>query len=169
MGKEKQRSIGIIEDQIIKHNGLFDFDAILKAIPVWYSKHNYNAMQKAHSQKKKGAGGYLEATWVGEREVTDYVKFVIKVDIWLRDYIDVAIEEKGETRKMNKGNLEITFNSVIEKDYQGIFISKREVEYKFIREMYEKYVIKKKLQNFETKLLNETQDLIRHIQKFLKR
>lgn len=168
MGKEKQSKIGVMEGQIIKHKGLFDFDGFLKGIEEWFSLHKYDFFQKAHSQKKTSGGGYLEATWVGSREVTEYVKYTISIDIWLRDLNTVAIEENGETKKINKGNLEVTFNSAMEKDYQDYFSSKGKFG-KFIKEVYEKYIAKSKLQNFEDKLFFETKDFYDYLNKFLKR
>lgn len=166
MGKEKKRTIEVIEGQIIKHIGLFDFNGILDTINAWFSKHNYDFFQKGHSQKPKPAGAYFEGTWKGTKEVTEYVRFNLQIDIWLRDMQDVAIEKDGKTKKINKGNIEITFNSSMDKDYKDIF-SNRKGEttefYKFVREMYEKYIIKSNMSSYEDKLLDETQDFIEAI------
>jgi hypothetical protein len=170
MGKEKQRKIGVIASQIIKHKGIFNFNAILDAIPDWLSQHNYDYVQKGHAQKAKPSGGYFEGNWIAEKEVTEYVKFNISVDIWLRDLKDIAIEKNGKTEKSNKGNIEITFNSGMEKDYKKTFTNKKyqETEFlKLIREFYEKYVIKSKLSSYEEKIEAETQDFIEYIKTFL--
>lgn len=172
MGKEKKNPIGVIGGQIIKHKGLFDFNGILKGIPGWLTQHGYDIIQKGHSQKQTGSGGYLEANWEATREVTEYVMFKIKVDIWLRDLNDVAVERNGKTVKMNKGNIEITFNSEMSKDYNHIFANKDGEAtsfHKFIKEVYEKHVIKSKLSAMEDKLLIETQDLMEHAKTFLHR
>ncbi|RME54431.1 hypothetical protein D6777_03840 [Candidatus Woesearchaeota archaeon] len=170
MGKEKKRKIGVIEGVIIKHKGFFDFNAIISEIPAWFKKHKYDNFQKGHSQKPTPGGGYFEGTWKAVKEVTDYVKFDITVDIWLRDMQDVAIEKEGKTIKANKGNIEITFNANMEKDYAKQFTNRKgeETEFlKFLRELYEKYVIKSKLSEYEDKLEYEAKDLIEHVKKHL--
>lgn len=169
MGKEKMPVVPVIQNQIIKHRGLFNFDTLLEGAPDWMGKHNYDFFQKAHSQKKKPGGGYLEATWVAERKVTEYVKFEISVDFWIRDISDVAVEKAGKTVKMSKGNVEITFSSKMVKDYDKRFSDVPGSFSHFLKEMYERYVIKAKLEALEDKLLFETQDLIEHMKKFLKR
>jgi hypothetical protein len=170
MGKEKKREIKEIEGLIIKHKGIFDFNGIINEIGSWFNKHKYDWYQKGHSQKPTPDGGYFEGEWVAEKEVTEYVKFKISVLIWLRGLQDIAIEKDGKTIKMNKGNIEITFNASMVKDYAGTFRNKKgeETEFlKFVRELYEKYVIKSKLSDFEDKVEDEGKDLIEHIRKHL--
>lgn len=170
MGKEKKRKIDVISGQIIKHNGIFDFKGILDAIPGWLSQHGYDYVQKGHSQKAKPSGGYFEGNWVATKEVTEYVRFNISVDIWLRDLKDIAIEKDGKTIKSNKGNIEITFNSSMDKDYKSTFTNRKYEETNFlklIREFYEKYVIKSRLSSYEDKIEAETQDFIEYIKRYL--
>ena len=172
MGKEKKNPIVVLQGNIIKHKGFLDFNGLIKGIPRWLTQHGYDVVQKGHSQKQTGSGGYLEANWEATREATDYVMFKIKVDIWLRDLNDVAVERNGKTVKMNRGNIEITFNSEMSKDYNKIFSNKEgEVtEFnKFIREIYEKHIIKSKLSAMEDKLLLETQTLMEYVRTFLHR
>lgn len=171
MGKEKKNPIPVITGQIIRHKGLFDFNGLLKGIPGWMTQHGYSIMQKGHSQKQTGSGGYLEANWEALKEATEYVQFKIKVDIWLRDLNDVAVEKNGKAVKMNRGNIEITFNSEMSKDYNKIFATKdgeATAFHKFIRGIYEKHVIKSKLSAMEDKLLAETQSLMEHAKSFLR-
>ncbi|MFH0798294.1 MAG: hypothetical protein V1906_02685 [Candidatus Woesearchaeota archaeon] len=171
MGKEKKNPIGVIGGQRIRHKGLFDFNGLMKGIPDWLTQHGYDIFQKGHSQKQTGSGGYLEANWEAFKETTEYVMFKVKVDIWLRDLNDVAVERNGKTVKMNKGNIEITFNSEMVKDYNKIFATKDgEIKpfHKFIKEVYEKHVVKARLSALEDKLLIETQALMDHIRTFLR-
>jgi hypothetical protein len=164
MGKEKKNPISVVEQYLVKKHGLFQFEPAFKAISSWFKAHSYEFIEKGHSEKVGSTGRTVESNWVAERKITDYVKFNVKVDVWLRDMTDVAMEKDGKKIKMNRGRIEFIFNADMEKNYADKYGESKFDEHKgtfsnFLKEIYEKYIIKSKLSGFEDKLYNEVVDL----------
>lgn len=159
MGKEKDLKIHVMSHVLRKH-GIYNFGAAHNAVKTWLRKHKYDFYEKKHYEKEPKSK-YMELIWVAERYVNDYVKFNIKVEIWMRNAKPV------EGGKM-QGRVEFIFNSDMEKnvDIKGVkkFSTAEKGNFMdFIREFYEKYIIKSRLEDLETKLFEETKDLIENI------
>src|SRR3989338_5705430 len=97
MGKEKKNPVKLISNYVLFKNGIFDFDGLFASIPEWFEKYGYVAFEKKHSEKSTSTGKYMESIWKASREVTDYVVFRITIEIWLRDLVEIAVEEEGKT------------------------------------------------------------------------
>lgn len=167
MGKEKKNPVRLISNYVISHNGIFDFDGLFPAISEWYDNMNYAHFERKHSEKMTSTGKYIEANWVGEREVTDYVVFKINLEIWLRDLVEIAVEVDGQPVKRQKGRIELVFSCEFEKNYKDQFDDREGTFSHFLMKMYERYIIADQLDVFESKLIVETVDFINTLKKFL--
>ena len=104
------------------------------------------------------------------KEVTGYVKYIIKVNVFVRDLTDVAVEKKGKTVKLQRGRVELDFKSEFEKNYardgRKLFNTDKRFQ-ELLRIFYEKYVIKQQIKTLDDKLLMESMTFTKHVQQFL--
>ncbi|MFH1638530.1 MAG: hypothetical protein ABIB71_08950 [Candidatus Woesearchaeota archaeon] len=146
----------IVGNYVVRKHGVYDFQTAYSAVSTWLNKHGYDFYEKKHTEKDSATGKYMELIWVAGREVSDYVKFHIKVEIWMRN------AKPAENGKMH-GRVEFIFNSDMETnvDIRGVkkFSPDDEGTFThFIKDLYEKYIVKAKMEKMEEKLFNETMD-----------
>jgi len=79
---------------------------------------------------------------------------------------DAEVEIDGKKVKTNKGEVEIVFKANIIKDYEKRWEDKP--FWKFLRSVYEKYVIRETVDEYEDDLEDEVKEMISDIKGFLK-
>jgi len=161
MGKEKKNPIDITHS-MIKHEGLFDFYAIDNALKTWMDKRKFYFIEKEHSEKRTGEGFEIIIEYNFSRKPDAYVKFSGSFKITIRQAEKVNVEGKGETWK---GYFRMITDAEMEKNYLKKFKSSGFSN--FIREIYEKYIINKRLSDYEDKLFAEVYEIINEVKDIL--
>jgi hypothetical protein len=121
---------------VIKYKGVIDIDNIYKNIKSWFNSNNYDFFEKENTEKNKPQGNTLILKMVGEREVDDYVKFIVEVDI----------DEMLRIKKVNKGysgEARIILRARIIIDYKDNWKA-----VSFLFNLYNNIILKKKFYNF---------------------
>lgn len=160
MGKEKYKEVYVVGDKqfygaTVFKKGIFDLEEMYKKFKDWFEKHHYHYNEKKQSAKTLPDGKEIKTEWIGERKVDEYVKFHIGFFVWIRRCTDVIVEtEAGKKEKMQKGEISIRFKGYMEKDYMKKWKSE------FFRQLYDRYIIKGRLEQMEGKIWFETNDLI---------
>ena len=132
----------------IRKKGNVDVKRLYKELAPWFSANHYAFMEKGISSKSKPGGKEQVIEWVSERKVDSYFKFQIEVDFRIWRYKD----EKAE--------IYIRFKGYLEKDYRNTFKNKGGKFGEFLRNIYEKYVIKDRIDEMAGKVHKDTNDLI---------
>ena len=153
MKKERQTELTVVPLIRIKKSGIFDLQQAYDIIHSWYLANQYLYVEKEQTEKVAPDGKEIKLVWMGFRKVDDYVKFWINVEVLLWRCIEVLVEEDGKQVRKVKADLEIRFSSRLEKNYLKKFKNE------FLRILYEKYLIKDRLEKQERKLSDETYDL----------
>ncbi len=139
----------------------------------WFDKNNYDFFERKHDEKYTPKGKEIVSEWFAKREVTDYVRFVIVIEFWIRECVDVVVEdEKGNKKEKSKGKLEMDFNSEMVKNYEKG--GRRKFQYgevkgtfhHFIKLLYER-LIKSELQKYEKKLKEESKEIFNELKSAL--
>jgi hypothetical protein len=78
---------------------------------------------------------------------------------------DVEVEENGKKVKTNKGDLKITFDADLERDYEETW--EKQPFWKFMRAVYDKYIMRTTADEYEDKLFAKTQSLVEQVKAFL--
>lgn len=150
----------------IKYDGIMDFPATYKFGYDWLSQEkDFNMSETAYKEKIKGDAKELEIEWKGFAKATDYFKFEIKVEIKVLGMSDVEIVQDGVKRKMNKGSVEIKIKGTLVRDYDGKF--EKSSTQKFLRSIYEKWVIPSRVDEYEGKLIGICDEFLSQIKSFL--
>ncbi|MEM1577698.1 MAG: hypothetical protein QXM27_01655 [Candidatus Pacearchaeota archaeon] len=148
----------------VKYGGIFDFKNIYTLIFEWLSDMGYFVVEKEYSEKIKAEGKEIEIKWICTKKVTDYFRFIINVN-WRIDNLQEIEITKEKKIRTNKGNIEIKFSAILERDWQN----KYEVSpfHKFLRAVYEKYIIPNRIEQMEGKVTEEVLDIVNNIKAYL--
>ena len=169
MGKEKKEEVYVHGGDrgwtTIKYSGIFDFNELMNSINSYLGDRNYIPVQKEHSEKITPAGREVVIDIEPFRDVTEYVRFNIRVSVLVFRMVDVMVEEEGRKVKKQKGDLEFMIKANIKKNWKKTFSKTSSGE--FFRQTYEKYFTKKMLSDYEDKLEAEANELIKRVKEVL--
>jgi len=150
----------------IKHAGTFDFKETYRILFEWLVDQGYDVNEKSYKENI-GAGGAkeLEIEWEASRKVSDYFRFIIKVNWHIIGMTSIEVEIDGVKQKMNKGQFELEAKSILEKDYDEKWTSSPFL--KFLRTLYDRYLTKERTEQYEGKLIGEFDELVAQCKSFL--
>ena len=150
----------------VKQKGIFDFKEVYRILYEWLVDHGYDVNEKSYKESV-GAGGLkeVEIEWDATRKVSDYFKFNLKADWHITAMTNVETEIDGIKKSMNKGDFEVKFKSVLIKDYEERWTTSPFI--KFIRGIYDKYIIRERVEQYEGKLIEEMEQLVAECKAFL--
>lgn len=157
------------KDQIyaekVKYTGIWDFKKIYRFVWDWFTDAGYQITEKGYTEKIKPEGKELEIKWEAKRKISDYFRFVIKANWLILGMTEVEVQKEGAKVKMNKGYVEIKFVAILEKDYEHRWENNAFV--KFLRGVYDRYIIKARIDKYEASLLGEVDEVIAQAKSFL--
>jgi hypothetical protein len=163
---EKMVERDVLISTKVRHVGLFDFKETYRILFEWFIDQGFDFNEKSYKEVA-GAGGAkeLEIEWECVRKVSDYFKFYIKTVWKIIGMTSVEVEVDGVKQKMNKGDLTITFSSVLLKDYEEKWSKTPFLN--FLRTLYDRYLIKERITAYEMKLITEMEQLVAQAKSFL--
>jgi hypothetical protein len=150
----------------VRHVGLFDFKETYRILFEWFIDQGYDFNEKSYKEVI-GAGGAkeIELEWDCVRKVSDYFRFQIKTSWKIIGMTSVEVEIDGVKQKMNKGDLAITFKTILQKDYDERW--SKTPFFNFLRTMYDRYLIKERISQYEMKLITEMEELVAQAKSYL--
>lgn len=143
----------------VEQEGLFNLNEAYNFFHTWLSDYEYYVIEKKYSEKIKGEEGKdVEIEWIAIRKITDYFKFILEIKWTMRGMLPAG---KG----MSKGKIKINIKGFLVRDYEhkwaGSSFSK------FLRELYDKYVIKNRVESFEDLISEEVNEGAAQLKSFL--
>jgi len=156
----------ILFRQKIRHTGVFDFKELYRILFEWLVDQGYDVNEKQYKEII-GAGNAreIEVEWKATRKVSDYFKFMLEMKWHLLGITNVEVEIDGKKQKMQKGQFEIEVRSTLLKDYEERWTKTPFV--KFLRGLYDKYIIKERIEAYEAKIVSEMDMFIAECKSFL--
>lgn len=155
----------LIIKEKIENSGLFEFSKLYSFAHTWWKNEGYGVVEDKYSEKISGTSRDLTIEWKITKDLSDYFKFEIKVKIEVTGMTEVEAEIDGEKRKMNKGKVSIEISSNLIKDRKNKW--ENSSFNKFLRDVYNKYVIKERVDSIEDKLKGDTKEFKEEVKKFL--
>ncbi len=149
----------------IKQGGIFSFKDFYSFTYDWLRDEGYDLIEKSYSEKVKGDSKELKIKWEAERDISDYFRFVIQMDWFIIGMKDVEVQKEGKKVKMNSGLLEIKFKAILVRDYENRW-EDRPI-WKFLKGVYDRYIIRARIEDYENKILEELNELIDQCKSFL--
>jgi len=155
----------LITEEKVKHAGIFDFKNTYNFVYDWLTSNEYFVEEKAYTEKIKPEGKEIEIEWEAKRKISDYFRFNLKFRWYILGMTTVEVAKDDIKIKTNKGVFEVKISAYLEKDYErtweASFVSK------FLRGLYDRYIIKSRIEKYEDKVAGELQELIAQLKAFL--
>jgi len=149
----------------VKYVGIWSFKDVYRFVYDWFIDNDYDLTEKNYSEKVKPDGKEIEIKWEAMRKISDYFKFTIKADWRILGMTEVEVQKEGAKVKMNKGTIEIKFTAVLLKDYEQRW--ENTAFLKFLRGVYDRYIIRGRIEQYEMKLFGEVDEVIAQTKSFL--
>ncbi len=158
------------KDTIIKeefrYDGIADFKRFYEYAHNWLKDEDYIVYEEKYEEQLKGDAKELRIKWTCNKKITDYFRIALELKWQLLNMREVEVEIDGKKKKMNKfSELKINIKGVLEKDYSskwgaGGFN-------KFLKEMYDKYLIPKRSEEMENKVIEIVQNFKEEMKAYL--
>jgi len=150
----------------VKHTGIFDFKETYRILYEWFVDNGYDLNEKTYKEVI-GAGNAkeIEIEWDAVRKVSDYFRFEIKADWHIIGMTSVEVEIDGVKQKMNKGQFEIVFSAILQKDYEERWTGQPFI--KFLRTLYDKYLIRERVEKYEQMIVEELNKIVEECKAYL--
>lgn len=149
----------------IKQDGIFNFKEMYRFCLAWLVDENYDVTEKTYTEKITAVGKELEIRWDAVKKISDYFKFNIMAVWKILNMSDVEVTENGKKIKMNKGSAEIRITGVLQKDYENKW--EDNPFSKFLRTLYDKHIIRARIEQYEGKIFAECDEFANQIKSFL--
>ena len=149
-----------------KQTGYWKYQELYDLAFSWLKGNGYKLKEDLYNEKLSSNGKEVIIMWTAEKKVTDYFKFQIKMEWHVLGMKDAEVEIDGKKVSTNKGEVEIVFKANIIKDYEKRWEDKP--LWKFLRGIYEKYIIRETVDEFEDDLEDEVKEMIRDMKAFLR-
>ncbi len=149
----------------LKHTGLFNFKELYKFVFEWFSSYQYIVVEKKYEEKVIPEGKDIEVEWVCLRKISDYFRFRVKVFFRISGMVTVEVQKGNVKVKMNKALVEVKTTGFLEKDYENRW--ERNPLAKVLRGVYDRYVIRNRIEQYEDKIAEEIDESMAQIKAFL--
>lgn len=156
----------VIFSSKIKYNGLFLFKEFYQFCYDWLvDELELDVAEKKYNEKISGNEKEIKVEWEGERKVTDYFKFNVKVEFHVMGMVEVETMQQGKKIKMDKAIMDLKVKGTLMRDYEGKF--ETTAHKKFVRSVYEKWVIPSRIEQFEEKLITDCDEFLSQAKAYL--
>src|SRR3990167_4354376 len=149
----------------IKQKSIFDLDELYKGLFRWFELYGYVLQELEYRDSVEGDSKHLEIKWKAEKEIDDYVMYVIRLNFLILGLQKVEVEENGAKVKKYTGDLEMNFYAFLAKDYKNKWSDSGYS--KVFRELYDKYIIKNRMEGIYKELYEELYKVMDEVKAFL--
>ena len=151
--------------QKLKQKGHWNYVDLYNLCFDWLKDHNYNLTEKLYNEKISGFGKEIILEWEASKKVTDYFKYKITLKWHILGMKDAEVEVEGKKINTNKGEVGIEFKGEIIRDYEKRW--EDQPRWKFLRSIYEKYIIRESITEYEDDLEDDVKEMIEDVKAFL--
>jgi len=149
-----------------KYNGILDFQEFYKFCYNWLVEESgLNVVEEKYAEKISGDAKNIDINWTGSKKITDYFKEEVKVSFQIIGLTKIEIVKDSKKIKTNNGSVEIKIKGTLIRDYEGKF--ETTPTKKFMRSIYEKWVIPSRLNEFEGKVIGDCDEFLSQAKAFL--
>lgn len=145
----------------LKYTGIFSFKDFYEFCYDWLVEETgLDVAEEKYGEKlvKGGAEKEINVEWVGDKKLTDYFKFKMKIKFEIKMLKTVDVTVDGKKVKTNDGEVKMGIKGILVKDYQNKF--ERSASLKFLRAIYEKWIISSRVEQFEDKIIGDSDEFL---------
>jgi len=150
-----------------KFEGIFSFKDFYRFCHDWLIQETGLTIQEVkYVEKAKGETKDLDIEWKGWVKMTDYFKFDSKIEFKILFMREIEITDvNGKKIKTNQGSVEVKCKGILVRDWQGKF--ENNAFQKFLRALYEKWMIRPRIDQLEDKIFGDMGDFVEQSKAFL--
>lgn len=150
----------------VTYTGVFNFKDLYNFIYRWMNDNRYPfVVEKTYNEKIKPEGKEIEIVWECRKKVSDYFRFYLKLNWLVRGLTNVEAQQGDIKISTNKGMFEVRITGYLEKDYEHRWEITGVA--KFLRGIYDRYIIKSRVESYEQKILEEVDELVAQAKSYL--
>lgn len=149
----------------IKHDGIFDLKEVYRFLYTWLADFEYFIEEKSYTEKAKPEGKEVEIHWIARRKISDYFRFILKIDWLVLGMTSVEVVRDNIKVKANKGSLEVKVTAYLEKDYENKW--EKTSFLKFMRGVYDRFIVYGRIEDYQDKVAEELDELVAQTKAFL--
>ena len=149
-----------------KYAGVFSFKDLYAFCYEWLTEETgLDLGEGKYEEKIKGDSKDILVEWSGIKNVSDYFRFQIDVVFSIGGLKNVEVTQGGKKIQTNQGGVKVSVKGTLIRDYKGKF--ETTAFNKFLRSIYEKWVITSRIDQFEGKLAGKCNDFIEQVKAYL--
>jgi len=145
--------------------GIFNFKDFYSFAYDWLIGEGYNVTEKKYEEEISGDSKKVEIKWEAKKKISDYFTFLIKVHWRFLQLKEIEVVKEGKKEKMNSGTAEIKPQAILVKDYEHRW--EDQPIWKFLRGIYDRYIIKSRIDEYEDKLKEEIEEFLAQCKSYL--
>jgi len=151
----------------IKYTGILSFADFYRFCYEWITEEiDMDSLSETkYEEKLKGDEKEIVVEWEGEKELTDYFRFDMKVKFEVKSLKTVEVMQNGKKIKTNDGSVKLTAKGIIVRDYKGKF--EMSAFNKFLRSIYEKWVITARIDEYKGKIAGHCDEFLNQAKAYL--
>ena len=149
----------------LEHAGLFSFDDLYSYAYNWFKDEGYGVTEEKYSEKHSGSSKDITVEWKCKKQLSDYFAMELGVKFEILGLTEVEVEFDGKKKKTNKGRAIIEVKGALIKDPDSAW--DESPGWKFMRDVYNKYVIPGRVDTMEDKAKGDTRDFKEKLKTFL--
>jgi len=150
----------------VKYNGVLSFKDFYKFCYEWLTGEvGLNITESKYSEKIKGDSKDIEIKWNCKKDITDYFQMESDLIFYVFGLKKVEVTQGGKKIETNQGSVELRINSQLVRDYKGKF--ETNAFNKFLRSIYEKWVIVSRIEEFKEKISEESDEFLGQAKAYL--
>ena len=150
----------------VRYKGVFSFKDFYKFCYDWLKDETgLNIRENKYTEKIEGTAKKIEVEWEGEKKVTDYFRFDVKVKFKAENLKEVEMPQGSAKVKTNQGAVETEIKGTLVRDYEGKF--ETTAFKKFMRSVYEKWVIPSSIEEYQTKISEDCDKFLNQAKAYL--
>jgi len=146
----------------LKHTGVFDLKDAYRVAYEWLMDEGYELEETSYVEIVTSAKE-VQIFWEAKDKISDYFRFKLKIKFHMLGMTNVEIEKDGIKLKKNQGQFEFHVSGILERDWQNKWTDKSA----FLRKMYDKFLIKERIEKYEEKLIGDVDDLVAYMKAYL--
>jgi hypothetical protein len=149
----------------VKYGEIFNFADYYKFCYDWIVDEGFDLIEDKYVEKLKGDAKEIDVEWTCKKKITDYFLFEVKVKYKVINMKKIEINYGGNKINTNKGTVETAVTGTLIRDYESKFETSGFL--KFLRGIYEKWVIPSRVDEFEDKLADFCNDFLQQAKSYL--
>ncbi|MBS3113259.1 hypothetical protein J4418_04205 [Candidatus Woesearchaeota archaeon] len=114
----------VVGGEVVSYNGLFKSRDLLNEINHFLTSKGYDKAEKKQEEKVTAKGKKVALEVEYAKSPSDYVKYVIEIDINIDELKDVVVTKGSRKMKYNEGDIKIKIKSKLKTDVAGKWKSK---------------------------------------------